>query len=112
MMTNQNVPREMLLALVNPVPGKDESFRQWYWETHIPEVLALPGFVSAQRYRSSLPDEAPAPHRYATAYLVDGSAAAALAAVFGGGLGMSEDLDLDTMVFAAFTPEGEPITLA
>lgn len=111
-MTDSQQPREMLLALVNPVPGKDESFRQWYWEVHIPEVLALPGFISAQRYRSSLPPEAPVSHRYATAYLVEGSAAEALGAVFGGGLGMSEDLDLESMIFAAFTPEGTPITVS
>lgn len=110
-MTESAAPRELLLALVNPVEGKDESFRDWYWDTHIHEVLGLPNFVSAQRYRSSVPEEAGASHRYATIYEVEGSAAAALGSVFGGGLGMSEDLDLSTMVFAAFTPEGAPIAL-
>lgn len=108
---SESAPRELLVALVNPVEGKDESFRTWYWDTHLAEVLALPGFVSAQRYRSALPEEAGAAHRYATVYEVEGSAAAALGSVFNGGLGMSEDLDLSTMVFAAFTPEGDPITL-
>ncbi|MCZ9881959.1 DUF4286 family protein [Arthrobacter sp. B2a2-09] len=100
-------PREMLLALVNPVEGQDEAFRPWYWETHIPEVLGLPGFVAAQRYRAAT--EAPASHQYATIYEVEGSAASALGLLFGAGLGMSPDLDLSTMVFVPFVAEGNPV---
>ena len=29
-----------------------DAFNGWYDESHIPEMLALPGFVAARRYRS------------------------------------------------------------
>ena len=32
-------------------PEREDEFNAWYDETHVPEVLALPGFVSAKRYR-------------------------------------------------------------
>ncbi|MDR6688773.1 hypothetical protein J2Y41_004369 [Arthrobacter sp. 1088] len=102
-------PREMLLALVNPVEGRDEAFRPWYWETHIPEVLGLPGFVAAQRYRASTDAPASVSHRYATIYAVEGSASSARDLLFGAGLGMSPDLDLSSMVFVPFLAEGKPV---
>ena len=108
-MTDEAQPRELLLALVNAVEGRDEEFRTWYWDTHIPEVVALPGFVSAQRYTSALPQEAGATHAYATLYEVEGSAAEALGVLFGGGLSSSDSLDSSSMVFSAFAPVGGPI---
>ena len=37
----------------NAVPGREAEFDSWYDEVHLPEVLAIPGFLSAQRYRLS-----------------------------------------------------------
>ena len=88
---------EVLLALTNAVEGKDEEFQKWYWETHIPEVLELPGFVAAKRLRTA-DDAVGAPHRYATIYEVEGSAQAALGTLFTAGLSMSDTLDLTTLV--------------
>ena len=63
-MTTDSAPRrEVLLALTNPVEGKDEEFREWYWGTHIPEILELPGFVAARPYRT-----AAGPYKYVTLY--------------------------------------------
>jgi len=33
-------------------PDTVDDFNRWYDEDHIPEVLALPGFASAQRHRA------------------------------------------------------------
>lgn len=109
MTTDPEHPRQVLLALVNPVEGREEAFRTWYWETHIPEVLQLDGFVSAQRYRVGSEAAESASHGYATIYEVEGSAAAALHLLFGAGIGMSPDLDLNTMVFVPFVAEGKPV---
>ncbi|MFT4259382.1 DUF4286 family protein [Microbacterium sp.] len=101
-------PREILLALVNSVEGQDEEFNDWYTNVHIPEVLAVPGFVSAQRYATSAEGETAAGFRYATVYEVEGSALQARAALFSAGLGeVSPSIDLEGMVFAAFSPLGE-----
>lgn len=34
----------------NPAPGKDAELARWYDDQHIPDVLAVPGFVAAQRF--------------------------------------------------------------
>lgn len=32
-------------------PAREEEYNQWYSGSHIPEVLAVPGIVSARRYK-------------------------------------------------------------
>ncbi|WP_040830163.1 DUF4286 family protein [Nocardia jiangxiensis] len=90
--------REVLLALTNPVEGKDEEFREWYWGTHIPEILQLPGFVAARRYRAGDTATVGVPYRYATIYEVEGSAEAAHGTLFTAGLSSSDALDTSTVV--------------
>ena len=42
-----------LLAVWNAIPPEDEAdFNAWYDDEHLPERLALPGFLAARRYRS------------------------------------------------------------
>jgi hypothetical protein len=38
------------LVFTDPVPGKEDEYNQWYDKEHEPDVVAAPGFVSAQRY--------------------------------------------------------------
>ena len=32
---------------------REAAYNEWYSGTHVPELLAIPGFVSARRYRLS-----------------------------------------------------------
>lgn len=34
----------------NPVAGKEDEYNKWYNEQHAPDVVSIPGFVSAQRF--------------------------------------------------------------
>lgn len=97
--------REALLILSNPVEGKDAEFREWYWGTHIPEVLELPIIEAAHRY--SVPEAlAPNfPHRYGTLYDVKGSAAEAMNTLFTSGLSTSDTLDVTSVVVLPFVVE-------
>jgi hypothetical protein len=66
------MPRYTFVVLTNPFAGQDETFNQWYDDTHIPDVLRLPGFVAAQRFK--LADTSPPQgfsHRYLALYEVD-----------------------------------------
>jgi hypothetical protein len=36
--------------LNDPVPGREEEYNNWYDHQHAPDVVSIPGFVSAQRY--------------------------------------------------------------
>ena len=42
--------RTIQIVFSNPFEGKDDEFNEWYDNVHLPEVLALPGVISAQRY--------------------------------------------------------------
>lgn len=46
----------------NPLPGRDADYNRWYTDEHLADVVAVPGFVSAQRFRIVDPhaDGAPA----------------------------------------------------
>lgn len=39
-----------LVVLSRPTAGHEREYHRWYDETHIPEVLQVPGFVSAERF--------------------------------------------------------------
>lgn len=39
------------LVLTNAAPGREDEFDRWYSEQHVPDVLRVPGVVSAQRFR-------------------------------------------------------------
>jgi hypothetical protein len=44
--------RGILLVLSDPItPDVDAEYNDWYDNVHLPEILALPGFTSARRYR-------------------------------------------------------------
>lgn len=44
--------RHVQIVLSNPVtPDRDAEFNDWYTNRHIPDLMTLPGFVRAQRYR-------------------------------------------------------------
>jgi hypothetical protein len=46
------VARGVYVVRTRPVsPERDDELNEWYDRTHVPELLAVPGFVSARRYR-------------------------------------------------------------
>ena len=70
------MPKYTFLAFTNPIPGADEAaFNAWYDEHHVPDVLNVPGFVSARRFRiahAQYPLNAHTPtHRYLALYEIE-----------------------------------------
>ena len=69
----------------NPVEGKDDEFNEWYDNVHIPELLAVPGMLSAQRYTLHeaemyrMEGGRPPDHRYAIIYEMEGDVDAIMA---------------------------------
>jgi hypothetical protein len=43
--------RFLCLVGTNPVTGRAQEFNEWYDSQHLPDLLRVPGIVSAQRYR-------------------------------------------------------------
>lgn len=48
-----DVKRHILMALTRPVEGREQEFRDWYINTHLPEVLQVPYYMSAQLFERS-----------------------------------------------------------
>jgi len=49
----------VMVVLSNPVAGKEADYNRWYDSQHIPDVLRVPGFQSAQRFVAIEPVKAP-----------------------------------------------------
>ena len=90
-----------MLVFTNAVEGRDDEFNDWYDNVHLKEVLELPEFTSASRYRLSegqlFPDQ---PHRYLAIYEFKGPSTDAVAALSAAasGLNMSDALAGDAHV--------------
>ena len=53
-----------LIALTNPLEGRDAEFNDWYTNEHLADVLKLPGVTGAQRYRMSDVQHRPGPFEW------------------------------------------------
>ncbi len=61
----------LLVASMNVGAGAEAEFNEWYNTEHLPQLAAVPGVLSARRYRASDTDS---PRRYLALYhLRDGS---------------------------------------
>lgn len=45
----------LILAFSNPIDGREDEFNDWYSNQHIQDLLTVPGFVSAQRFKIATP---------------------------------------------------------
>jgi hypothetical protein len=61
--------RHLVLIRTSPFRGCENEFNQWYDQVHLAEVLAVPGFVGAQRF--VVADTAGEHRRYVAIYEVD-----------------------------------------
>jgi hypothetical protein len=61
----------LFVVLTNATEGDDDTFNAWYNDRHIPDVLAVPGFIAAQRFTvaSAIPGQT-SPWRYLSLYEV------------------------------------------
>jgi hypothetical protein len=58
------MPRYNLIALTNPLEGRDDEFNDWYTNVHLADVLKLPGVTAAQRYRLADVQHRPGPFEW------------------------------------------------
>lgn len=46
------MPKGIMVVQSAPVdPAREDEYNDWYDNTHVPEICAVPGFVSARRYK-------------------------------------------------------------
>jgi hypothetical protein len=66
------MPKGVLVVMTQAVQGKEDEYHEWYNNVHIPELLAVPGIVAAQRFEA-VPNAAgqAAPQKYLAIYELD-----------------------------------------
>ena len=47
----QSIGRTVMVVMMDVDPDHDEEFNRWYNDEHLPERLAIPGYVSARRFK-------------------------------------------------------------
>lgn len=112
--TSDAGPKDRLIYIVltNPTQGDDEIFNDWYSNTHIPDVLKVPGFTAAQRFRFvAHPALGTCPFAYAALYEIRASEAEAAFVELGARAGtaammLSPTLDTEGLYAAPFAPVG------
>ncbi|MDG1204540.1 MAG: hypothetical protein P8N51_04140 [Pseudomonadales bacterium] len=43
--------RTLYIVRSNPLEGREADFNQWYSDIHLPEVMKIEGFLSANRFK-------------------------------------------------------------
>lgn len=73
----------LFVVQTKAVAGREDEFNDWYDHQHLPDVLSVPGFVAARRYRRStaqLPggEEEAEQFEYLALYAIEGDPTVAL----------------------------------
>ena len=63
--------KHLLIVVTNPVPGREQEFNRWYDGQHLDDVLKLPGFVAAQRFKLTMDSAQSLPGPYLAIYEID-----------------------------------------
>lgn len=89
--------KHVLVVLSNAVEGADAKFNDWYTNTHIGDVLKVPGFVAAQRFKLSGTQlgDGETPYSYLALYEVEADDLAATGSALTGAADMYIDPALD-----------------
>jgi len=64
------MPRYAFTVFSKPVAGQEQEYNRWYGEQHLGDVLKVPGFVAAQRFKLAQPDPV-APAQYLAIYQIE-----------------------------------------
>lgn len=67
------MPSYTLVVLTNALPGRDQEFNDWYDNRHLGEVLQIPGFISARRFKLTKQQRrrTPSPYEYLALYEIE-----------------------------------------
>lgn len=103
-----------LVVFSGPVEGREEEYNDWYQNTHLADVTAVPGIIRAQRFRHAADLGGGTGHRYMAIYEIEtDDLAATLGAITvssqSGSMFISESLDLDNIIATVFEEFGDPV---
>jgi hypothetical protein len=103
------MPAFIQTVVTAPVPGREDEFNRWYDDTHLPEVLAMPGFVAGQRFALTGPGATDRP-RYLCVYEIETDDLTATLAALGAAaprMTASEAMDQQATVIDVYQVHGK-----
>jgi hypothetical protein len=100
------------VVFTNAVPGREEEFNDWYSNTHIPDLLRVPGIQAAQRFRRSTQQRTAGPHswEYLALYQCDAAEPKAVTDAIQSRIGTPQMTMSDACAEARYSCYFEPIT--
>jgi hypothetical protein len=103
--SEESMSKHLLIVLSNATDGSDDEFNDWYTNTHLGDVLQVPGFSAARRFKLSdaqLNPDGEYPYGYLAIYEVDSddvqAVGKALSSGASGSMYISPALDRDRTV--------------
>lgn len=64
MTKEKSMAKYKFFGFTNPVPGREDEYNDWYTNTHLADLLKVPGIVSAQRFKLTDHQRSPGPQPY------------------------------------------------
>jgi hypothetical protein len=104
------------VVFTEPKPGQEQAYNDWYDNEHLADVIAVEGFVAAQRFRLvDVPGNGSPASRYLAIYEIeaeDPNAVLDRLVEIGtnGGMAISEALDRDSAKTFLYQPIGARMT--
>ena len=111
------MPDAVLVVFSEPTEGAEDDYNDWY-NQHLTEVLDIPGFVAAQRFRvaegAQLDGFPPPQRRYLALYEIDGEPAdpikILLERVHGGEIVLPPSIQVDSIQAWCYSPIADRVT--
>lgn len=104
--------RFTLVAISNPIEGREQECGEWYDATHLADMLTVPGVVSAQRFELLRSAPGKAFKRYLALYEVEAEdeqgAGAIINSLNAANLKLSESLEVASVNLGVFRATGLP----
>lgn len=108
------MPRYKMLVLSRPIEGREDEYNDWYQNTHLKQIVAIPGFVSAQRFKIAVNMRGDDGYPYAAIYEietddVDGARKALEEAAINGSIERSQAFDYDSVYASIYQAFGDTV---
>lgn len=104
-----------MIAQSAPLEGCEQAFNDWYQNTHLPDVVAIDGFIRAQRYQVGAHISGTEPLPYLTIYEIEAESAGAarqslIDAAMAGKTPVADVFDRSLMTTTIFSPCDEAVS--
>lgn len=106
--------RYKMLVLSRPTPGNEAQYNEWYQNIHLKQIVAIPGFVSAQRFKLSVGMRGEDTYPYMAIYEIETDDVAAAfdlltKAAADGSIAVSQAFDYASVYASIYEPLGVPV---